>query len=141
MLHVHHCSEASAKKLIPHPRTAVISITSPGRIDLPEFSDNFGAVLRLQFHDFDGKTTRYDVPSEKLVPFDEGMAQQIIDFVNALKAKKIDTLVVHCHAGISRSAAIAKFAAEINESYFPPFYRLYNVLVYNTLWKVYHKDT
>lgn len=41
--------------------------------------------------------------------FNNGIARQIINFVD--KYKDVDTLVVHCAAGISRSGAVGVFAA------------------------------
>lgn len=55
------------------------------------------------------------------VLFDDNMADQIIEFIEKHK-KSVDTLLVHCYAGQSRSKAIGAFAVEMlcgdNSRYF-----------------------
>lgn len=48
---------------------------------------------------------------EGAVLFSEEMAEKIIDFIKA--HKQVDTLLVHCYAGQSRSRAVGAFAVEI----------------------------
>ena len=45
------------------------------------------------------------------VLFNETHARQIIDFIKKNR-DKVDTLVIHCYAGQSRSAAVGAFAME-----------------------------
>lgn len=67
------------------------------------------------------------------------MAKNVIKFAEELP-KNTKSIVVHCHAGISRSAAVAKFLAEeIYKDYFPEKYMLYNKLVYRTLINTWQK--
>ncbi len=47
--------------------------------------------------------------TEGAVLFDRAMAEKIIDFIDEYKAK-INTLLIHCYAGQSRSRAVAAFA-------------------------------
>ncbi len=68
------------------------------------------------------------------VLFDDDMADQIIDFIEEKKAE-VDTLIVHCYAGQSRSRAVGAFAVEIlggdNSRYFEegtPNQYIYDVL-------------
>lgn len=46
---------------------------------------------------------------------------------------QIETLIVHCHAGKSRSATVAKFAAELFSLPFDRAYDGYNTTVYELL--------
>jgi predicted protein tyrosine phosphatase len=62
-------------------------------------------LLKLAFGDV--KPT-YSYEDEIL--FNKDHARQIISFVNNLK--EIDTLVIHCHAGVSRSGAVGVFLAK-----------------------------
>lgn len=68
------------------------------------------------------------------VLFDDDMADQIIDFIEGKKAE-VDTLLVHCYAGQSRSRAVVAFAVEMldgdNSKYFEdgvPNQYIYDVL-------------
>ena len=86
----------------PH---ALISIADPSdshaRIeDRPERT----GILRLQF---DGVSRRFD---ERDVCFDKVMAQEVAEFVLGLEPSV--RLVVHCFAGISRSAGMVAGIAE-----------------------------
>ena len=68
------------------------------------------------------------------VLFDDDMADQIIDFIE-LKKSKVDTLLIHCYAGQSRSRAVGAFAVKMlggdNSKYFiknAPNMYVYDVL-------------
>lgn len=84
-------------------RFAVISITDPGSkpARLRETAECVG-ILRLEFHDLDRPIDGLD--DYKLFMPDD--ARQIADFVRGVKSK-IGTLLIHCEAGISRSASVA----------------------------------
>ncbi len=99
---------------MPHgdPRTALISITDPG--DPARLPEGWAAVLRLEFDDItppfpvlicDGNQHR------DLAPFDASMATQVLEFVGAVPPD-VNRIIVHCNAGISRSAAVARFLAD-----------------------------
>ena len=71
---------------------------------------------------------------EGAVLFDSSHAMRIINFINDY-GSKVDTLLVHCYAGQSRSRAVAAFAAELmgesGEAYFgtgSPNMHVYGVL-------------
>lgn len=70
-------------------------------------------VLTLYFDDIVQET-------EGAVLFDSSHAAQILDFIEA--HKDVDTLLVHCYAGQSRSMAVGVFAVKLlggdNRSYF-----------------------
>ena len=88
---------------------SVISITDPGT-SAARLANGFADVLGLAFFDA--------VPADEYLPapvpglFDRAMARRIGDFVCHLHAANADiSLVVHCEYGVSRSAAVALFAA------------------------------
>lgn len=70
---------------------------------------------------------------EGAVLFSDEMAEQIISFIK--KNKKVDTLLVHCYAGQSRSRAVGAFAVKMlggdNSKYFSQGNP--NMYVYDTL--------
>ena len=61
-------------------------------------------VLTLKFDDVEG-----DVPGA--VPFSEAMAEEMIRFI--LRNRNVDTLLIHCYAGQSRSRATAAFVVKM----------------------------
>lgn len=79
-------------------------------------------------------------PVEGAVLFSEAHAAQIIDFIN--KNRAVDTLLVHCYAGQSRSRAVAAFAVKMlgadNRAYFTG--GVPNQHIYDTLCRVYEND-
>ena len=94
------------------PRTALISITDPG--DPARLPEGWAGVLRLEFDDIvppfpilirDGNQHR------DLIPFNESMGTQVLEFVGAVPPD-VNRVIVHCNAGISRSAAVARFLAD-----------------------------
>ena len=105
---------------------AVISLTEPCSTDgQAKLADGWHSILRLEFHDI----TKAEEPYE-LMSADH--AQQIVDFVSKV-APEVEGVIVHCRAGISRSAAVAKW---ICGQYRIPFNRRYdkwNAHVYKLL--------
>lgn len=104
----------------------------------PELSaENRTGLLQLVFDDI-----RWEVSqSECRVPlFNEEMAKQIVCFVKDNWAK-VDLLMIHCWAGLSRSAGVAKAISDVYQE--PKFSgiisRLYhpNPRVYDTLTNVF----
>lgn len=92
------------------------------------FSENkyCKGVLTLQFDDIIREV-------EGAVLFSEDMAVQIIKFIK--KYEFVDTLLIHCYAGQSRSRAVGAFAVKMlggNNSIYFAQYNL-NMYVYNTL--------
>lgn len=69
------------------------------------------------------------------VLFDDDMADRIISFIEEHKAA-IDTLLIHCYAGQSRSRAVGAFAIEMlngdNSKYFEEGSP--NQYIYDVLW-------
>lgn len=113
---------------------AIISIT---QTDEARLHKNWKFRLNLCFDDVDKegsfkiitKDGTIDIP---YLLFNEDMARRIIYFSEGLP-KTIETIIVHCFAGISRSSAVTKFLAERYRAIFPNNYMLYNKLVYRVL--------
>ena len=93
---------------------AIISITEPDAEDV-DFSTALvpdKRILRLRFDDIDK-----EINNHKLFTVQD--AKQILNFVQKTIAS-VDFFVVHCHAGISRSAGVAAALSKIynqNDSY------------------------
>lgn len=78
-------------------------------------------ILQLRFDDLDGeifekilakyKARGDDIDREKFIWFSDDHAEAIIEF--AERHKNIDRMIVHCHAGVSRSSACATFCSEM----------------------------
>ncbi len=99
---------------------AVISITDPGEPEAKlQFDPKRIAILRLAFHDFTEEPEEFarlvhaadrpvdleGVPETQWVLPSAVHAQAIVGFFRSV-APKIEKLVVHCEAGVSRSAAV-----------------------------------
>jgi predicted protein tyrosine phosphatase len=83
----------------------VISINCPGsKSPLP---DNCGNVLVLHFDDIEGPV---EGAEDKFVLFDGALAVRILCFLQQFDGA---VLIIHCHAGIARSGAVAVFAHEL----------------------------
>jgi predicted protein tyrosine phosphatase len=109
----------------------IISITDPGTQHI-QFPVDEGKILRLQFHDVEDN---YPAEAPHVIKFDRVFAQLISDFIFAHNNHHV---VVHCEAGVCRSAGVAAalslFLTGDCSTYFcnPDLY-LPNRLVYKTL--------
>ena len=122
---------ATAESIVPEPDWAMISITGFNPYDVnnqAQLHPHWGEVLRLAFDDV-------SIRGDDLHGITEEQAAQIIAFLDAVQ-DKVDKVVVHCLAGVSRSAGVAKFIAERYALEFDHTYGLYNTLVYQTLKEV-----
>lgn len=117
-------SRDEAEQILAEPSLAVISIRTPGSKQ-PNL-DKFKHLLILEFCDLDV------LLSNKFPIFDRDMAKKVVRFVDEV-APQVKTIICHCEAGVSRSAAIAKYIAEKFLLNFPARYSLYNKKVYQTL--------
>jgi predicted protein tyrosine phosphatase len=106
---VHFLPERIAVQIKPEPNWACISITLPNT--KANLKEGWSALLRLQFHDIGGN---YGNEADKdLVRMSDEQADSVIDFLDKISADETtEYLIVHCQAGISRSAAVALFAHE-----------------------------
>ena len=115
-MHIAITSRVIAEKVSASIKTphVIISITDPDS-DLPKFAPNENriGILFLQFHDLEDISADMTLQDavEYITEFGLGLfsdkqATQIVDFVEGIKdtAKGI---LVHCEAGVSRSAAVA----------------------------------
>lgn len=91
-------SREAAERYEPRGREICISIGDPRGLPA-QLSDAFVAVLRLAFNDI----TAY--PGADDVLFAEEHAEEVLRFV--AQWPDVDRIVVHCHAGASRSPGTA----------------------------------
>ena len=106
----------------------VISITDPEReyLKLPDV-DSRVELLRFKFHDMDRPIEGYKL-------FTQEQAKTIWNFFQRYEPQ-IETVVCHCEAGISRSAAVAAALAKVSGRDDSAFFKHYhpNRLVYRTI--------
>jgi predicted protein tyrosine phosphatase len=111
------------ERIEPDANVAVISLTTPGD-DPARIKDGFHSILRLQFDDLYEENIKEKVgaipdldPSNPqcrvmwhgLQLANYNHAREIIEYLNSLDC---DHVIVHCHAGVSRSAAVAQFITD-----------------------------
>lgn len=104
--HLHDAGEE------PSPCSSVISIGDPGQ-EPPWCLHEYSEFLRVEFLDLEPDICeRHKISPDKL--FNEYQAREIVSFVRAMHNhdRPVD-LIVHCEAGVSRSAAVALYAAAI----------------------------
>lgn len=125
--------------------TILISLNSPlntpGTTEANFVDGVWSKILRLEFHDadlhrrsIDHRLETYD--PDQIVLFDESQAIEIFHFLKQHQHTH-SQVIVHCEGGVSRSAAVSKFIAQIYGLQFPESYSLYNRHVYTTLLQVY----
>lgn len=103
---VHFIPLYQAEKLEGKPDVIVISIHD--RHYRPNLRSGFRDVLRLHFDDYDRERDGNDALQDSFTPEQAGVLKSWLE--PYLRAKTDFTLLVHCHAGISRSAAVAWWA-------------------------------
>jgi predicted protein tyrosine phosphatase len=113
----------------------VISIVSPGR-EHPRLSVDCLARLNLHFKD----TMRYEVHEQG---FSDAQAVEVADFVEKWLLDS-DRIVIHCEAGMSRSAGIAVGLARYlltdeDEKQVRDKKPHFNLDVAQKIWRVYQK--
>lgn len=119
------CSQKAAQDRQPWGGWSIISITNSG--DAPaNLKEGWAQVLRLEFDDIDAE-------EEPLTLFSEQHARCVIQFVRECHKKEIEGILVHCMAGVSRSAAVAKWIADRYQLPFNEKYMLYNKHVHKVL--------
>jgi predicted protein tyrosine phosphatase len=91
-------SREAAERYEPNGKEICISIGDPHG-NPAQLSDAFVAVLRLAFNDI----TAYPAPEDVL--FAEEHAEEVLRFVE--QWPDADRIVIHCHAGVSRSPGAA----------------------------------
>lgn len=129
-------TQLAARLAATHDRVWIISVTNSQRCALNAFEGwTDGPVslvedgedrLALSFDDVEPQVgSRID--HERYVYFDEEMARRVCEFV--LRAhrdapERRDLLLINCHAGVSRSGAIADFARSVTRVDYDAFRRL-----------------
>jgi predicted protein tyrosine phosphatase len=88
----------AAEAYEPQGVEVCISIRDPD-VEPARLAPGFAAVLRLAFHDLESATTPEDVM------FAPEHAAEVLAFV--MRWRHAERIVVHCHAGVSRSPGIA----------------------------------
>lgn len=107
---VHFIPLNLAEKLEGRPDVIVISIHD--RHSRPNLRSGFRDVLRLNFDDYDSERDGLDALQDTFTP---AQAEALKSWLEPyLRAKTDFTLLVHCHAGISRSAAVAWWAHKVH---------------------------
>ena len=97
------------------PKTAFIQIKGVNDPDMVFILEEDENVLSLEFDDADEPLEPHTLDGFTYVgvyPMTEDQAEKIVDFVIKNLELRID-LIVHCRAGQSRSAGVAKFVSEI----------------------------
>lgn len=114
----------------------VISITSSKEhVEIPDHHKRLGAIF-LNFDDIDWQTE-----TENTKAITDRDVENILIFVNKY-IKDIDGIVVHCDAGISRSAGVAaslnKILHQEDDMYFKNY--IPNMRVYSSILNDYYKN-
>ena len=136
----------SAEQFKSDEKYIMISITSPyAPIANIELKEPLMAILRLSFHDWDDKEKEIvektnSLESKSMIYFNAEMAREILLFIMCY-IETVNLIVVHCEAGISRSAGVASAIAKCfgeDDSYYFKHY-IPNMLVYNTILKTWNE--
>jgi len=128
-----------AAKVVPaDKKVALLSFVSPDGFGGSEVRDveldgYWHVVLRQRFHDIDPSNCS-SAFLQQYIPFTLEQAEEVIEFLLKVE-EEADEVWAHCEAGISRSAAAAKYVAYAYNSWFPETYTLYNKHVYTMLVK------
>ena len=123
----------TAETIDPDYSTAMISIRSPGfEVKL---QPDWNHLHISEFNDIDTKMYPWKL-------FDKEQARAMIDFLDNLP-DHVDAVIVHCEAGISRSAAVALFIQDYYGASLTLSFRdtsMYNRHVRRTLDEVYNDN-
>jgi hypothetical protein len=144
ILSVKHISRSQFKQINFYPTSdspskethAYISIygNEPDELPAPKINHPLWYDgIQLQFDDVD-----IEYPSCRLKPISKEQAVEIVNFVILLhELPQPINLIVHCYAGVSRSAAVARFVKEfIMMEANLPRERLFNATVFRALSNV-----
>lgn len=131
MQHIVFLSRKDAEARLSDPNWAVISITESLRKHA-NLAEGWADILRLEFDDVDEHGQ-----GAKL--FTDQMARQILEYAQQAVGSG-QSLLIHCHAGVSRSAAVAIALGQVHRLpvfnrtiQLSPAYSLHNKFVYRLL--------
>ena len=111
------------------PGWALISMSDPhSAFGQPKIMVGWSHVLRMEFHDVTPKT---DGVENYVLPTRED-ATRIVEFVRQV-GPGVEGFVVQCNAGVSRSAAVAKWIAGEHRIAFNRSYDKFNQHLYELL--------
>lgn len=134
---VRFLSRRCAENCEAWPDFAPFSLNEPDAKDGEAvIKEGWHDVLRLGFHDI--TPDMIDLEQQYTLVNDD-QAKQIVDFVRRV-APNVEGIIVHCRAGVSRSAAVAKW---ISGEYGIPFNAScdrYNAFLYRLLGRENEKD-
>lgn len=116
----------------PNVANSKLAIMVTDKWSTPEVdSPHWAETLKFEFHDIDPTHCSPEWTAHWTV-FSDEMADQIIDMLERTK-DAVDTYIIHCEAGISRSAGVCKFVSIFFNLPFPESYQIYNKFVFSTL--------
>ena len=125
------CNQKTAEDMVPQDTWGCISIRSPE--DKVSLHSDWNYILYLKFHDMTSFRSGYTL-------FSYEQANKIIDWIEEYIVNgKVDRLLVHCGAGVSRSQAVAYFIHEYYADHLSPLVgtNFKNKLVYDMLCYTY----
>lgn len=121
-----------AEDAVANPKWTVTSIATPGR-SAADLQEGWRGVLRLWFKDVEsGFNPEMPIFQNKDHAFTDAQAAAIWAFMDE-QAPHVEGLLVHCYAGVSRSAAVAKAVAARYRLLFPAEYDSHNKFVFGKL--------
>ena len=125
-------SQRVAERMEPEEFSGMISIRGPNM--QVALQDGWEPLLILEFNDI----VR---PFSNFVAFNERHAHAIISWLDS-NLSSLDTLMIHCEQGVSRSKAVGMFVQEYYASHLPKLKNAdrYNTLVYSTLKRCMNKE-
>ena len=115
--------QVEAERIIPTKNMAIISIV--GQDSPPRRLKGWSNRLDLGFDDIVQETSGLHAPHKE-------DTNKIKGFIRTLPSN-VDTIIVHCHMGQSRSSAVAKWLNEVYRTNDFPLFQSYNILVYRLL--------
>lgn len=125
--HVIFTNQSTAENNAAISGWAMISISDYENVDIKK---GWHSVHRSKFIDVNLRSKLQD--NEVLMTDEQALA--IVEFVHKV-APEIDGILVHCRAGVSRSAAVAKYIARTFNLPFDHNYNMFNDYVYDQLIK------
>ena len=127
-----------AEQLAPRNTTALIAIIDPDKGPISTW-EQWKYKILVRCRDIDPlKLSDNGQTRENRQPFTHREAMAIVEFIRSLPPR-IDTIIAHCEAGISRSAAVAVFLHEKFPSstlyQSAPLYNRYIRAVLDAVWE------